>query len=304
MGRKLSAQLGVESPEEYPVEPDPGPEPQLPPVTPRRARAKASEVRSGWRSKTKRTLIVAAIVLGAFAIAAAAYQVDEFLASDPHFLLPADAKGLSVQGVVYAPRADVARVFARDFGRSVYLIPLAERRSRLLGIDWVADATVSRHWPNRIAVQIVERKPIAFVVLPAQAGWAGSEVALVDAEGVILAPPARAHFSLPALAGISRREPAATRRTRVRGAAELIAQVRTYAAQISEIDVSDPDDLVVTLAQGRALRLRLGNRNYFARLSNFLTHYPDISRRLPYARTFDLRLDDHITAQDGGPDGR
>jgi hypothetical protein len=35
-----------------------------------------------------------------------------------------------------------------------------------------------------------------------------------------------------------------------------------------------------------------------------MDHYPDISRRLPNARTFDLRLDDRITAQSGGADGR
>jgi cell division protein FtsQ len=299
MARKQAAQLSLEIPEECPVEPELQPEPPAE-RAPRRTRAKAPpESPSGWRRKTWRALVVAGVVLAAMAAAAAAYQVDEFLASDLHFLLP--AQGLSINGVVYAPRAEVERVFARDLGRSVYLIPLAERRSRLLSIAWVQDAAVSRHWPNRIVVQITERKPIAFVVLPPPSAWAASEVALVDREGVLLQPPARARFSLPALAGISRRDSAETRRARVEQAAALINEVQSYAGQLSEIDVSDPENLTVTLVQGRALRLRLGNRNYLARLSNFLSHYPDISRRLPHARTFDLRLDDHITAQDGGP---
>ena len=81
-------------------------------------------------------------------------------------------------------------------------------------------------------------------------------------------------------------------------------QVPCYAGQISEVDVSDPDNLVVIeVVQGRAVRLLLGNRNYLQRMNNFMDHYSDIVRRAPGARTFDLRLDDRITAQNGGADG-
>jgi cell division protein FtsQ len=136
-------------------------------------------------------------------------------------------------------------------------------------------------------------------------GWAVSETALIDADGVILRPPARGRFSLPVLFGVSRQEAPEERRERVRRAFEMIREVQAYTGQISEIDVSDPENLTITeVAEGRPLRLRLGNRNYLPRLGNFLSHYPDIGRRLPNARTFDLRLDDHITAQDGAANGR
>jgi cell division protein FtsQ len=308
MARKQAAQLRLEIEDEDPMGQAPEPEPERAASSGRRSRVKsaAAAAGSGWRGRTRHILMGAGIAAGVLVVVAGAYQLDEFLASDPHFLLPADAEqALAIEGLRFTARTEVQHVFARDLGRSVYLIPLAERRSRLLAIDWVRDATISRHWPNRISVQITERTPIAFAMLPNAEGWALSEVALVDADGVLLKPPARAKFSLPALAGISRRDSAAMRRTRVRQAAELIREVQAHAGQISEIDVSDPENLSVTeVAQGRPLRLRLGNRNYLARLSNFLSHYPDISRRLPNARTFDLRLDDHITAQDGGPDGR
>jgi cell division protein FtsQ len=307
MGRKQAAQLDLELPDDEPVEQAPEP------PAPRRARARAAaESRSGWRTKIRRVLIWTGAGVAVLGAAAGAYQIDEFLASDSHFVLPGspDATAnpnFTVDGAAYTPRADIVRAFARDFGRSVYLMPLAERRQRLLAIDWVKDATVSRIWPNRIAVRIVERKPVAFAMLPSMiAGrWAVSEAALIDAGGVILRPPAKAQFSLPALIGVSREDASETRRARVRQAVDLIREVQAYAGQISEIDVSDPENLTITeVAQGRPLRLRLGNRNYLSRLSNFLSHYPDVSRRLPNARTFDLRLDDHITAQDGGADGR
>lgn len=307
MGRKqAAAQLDLELPEEDTVEQAPEP------PAPRRVRAKPAPARPGWRARIRRVLIwtgAGVVVLGT---AAVAYQIDEFLASDSHFILPGSPDGKEnpnfiVEGLVHTPRAEVTRAFAQDFGRSVYLMPLGERRNRLLAIDWVKDATVSRRWPNRISVRIVERKPIAFAMLPSlvQGRWAISEAALIDAEGVILRPPAKARFSLPALFGVSREDKPETRSARVRQVVDLLREAPAYTGQISEIDVSDPENLTITeVAQGRPIRLRLGNRNYLSKLSNFLSHYPDINRRLPNARTFDLRLDDHITAQDGGTDGR
>jgi cell division protein FtsQ len=275
-------------------------------------RAKPEE-RPAWRRRFRRVLIWTGAGVAALGVIAGGYQIDELLASDSHFILPAAAAGrdnpnLAIEGLAYAPRAEVTRVFDRDFGRSVYLMPLAARRNGLLAIDWVRDASVSRRWPNRVAVRIVERKPVAFVMLPrvaAAAGWTGSEVALVDGEGVILRMPQRAKFSLPVLAGITHRDSPETRRARVQQVKELLDQVRSYSGQISEIDVSDPEDIVVTeVVQGRAVRLLLGNQNFPERLNSFMSHFPDISRRLPNARTFDLRLDDHITARDGGNNGR
>jgi cell division protein FtsQ len=287
MARRNTAQLELEMPEDLPVDPQP--------PAPRRVRAKP-EARSGWRARFRRIFIWTWVGAGTLTLIAAAYQIDQFLASAPRFVLR--GPNLRVSGLHYAARDEVQRVFARDFGRSVYLAPLAERRRSLTAIDWVRDATVARLWPNRMAVTIVERQPVAFVVLP-------RETALVDADGVILRAPERATFSLPVLAGITRQQPPEVRRARAGQVVGLLRQVPGYAGQISEVDVSDPDNLVVIqVAQGRAVRLLLGNRNYLQRLSNFMDHYPDIARRLPNARTFDLRLDDRITAQNGGADGR
>ena len=88
------------------------------------------------------------------------YRVSLYVNSDPQFTLSRDHKdALTVQGLVYASRTKVQRVFAADFDHSVFSVPLAERRRRLLAIDWVEDASVSRVWPDRLVVRIRERKP-------------------------------------------------------------------------------------------------------------------------------------------------
>jgi cell division protein FtsQ len=299
MGRRQTAQLDLELPEDTPVEP-----PQPSPV--RRARSKPDD-RPGWRARARLWLLGALVGLLVFGAIAAVYQIDQYLASDSHFILPGSSDAhpnLSIRGIEHTPAERVAAVFARDFGRSIYLLPLAERRRALLAIDWVRDAAVSRRWPNRVEVRIVERTPIAFAMLPI--GRSNSyEIALVDASGILLSPPPRARFALPVLYGLSREQPEAGRRGRVREVLELIHQVQAYAGQISEINAADADNLGITYSvDGRVVRLMLGNQRYLSRLQSFLGHYGEISRRLPYARVFDLRLDDRITAVEGASDAR
>ena len=229
----------------------------------------------------------------------ASQRFEQFIIRDPRFLLPGPADyglespNLEVQGVKYASRVQVLRIFEPDMGRSVFLFPLKARRRALLNVRWVHDASIVRVWPNRIQVRIEERRPAAFVKLRAESmeRWA-----LIDEEGVILEPPLKAPFHLPMLAGIHPEESAAQRGVRVRRAQRLVQELGSLADKISETDVTDLDDLKITeKLDGRAVTLMLGEHNFASRLRNFLEHYPDIHRRIPQVTTFDLRLDDRIT---------
>ncbi len=132
----------------------------------------------------------------------AAREVRQFVFADPRFALhdailkDPSGNGVLIQGTRYASHQRIMQVFAPDFGRSVFKIPIAERRRRLLAIDWVDEATVARVWPNRLIVRLRERTPVAFVNL--HPGFV-----LVDAEGVLLAPPPKTRFALPVISGIT-----------------------------------------------------------------------------------------------------
>jgi len=229
-------------------------------------------------------------------------RVDQYLSTNPKFALRVPAAGgqapqVRIKGAAHVPSAKIINVFAADFGRSIYLLPLAERRQALLQIGWVLDASVSRLWPDRIEVDIVERKPVGFIQLPAAGSPELNSVALIDAEGVILDPPERGDFKLPAFTGIRREQSQPMRRTRVAAALRLVSDAGVQADQFSEIDVGDPDNVkAVMQANGRVVTLQFGNRNFQGRLQNFLTNFEEIERRLPNAAAFDLRLDDRITA--------
>jgi cell division protein FtsQ len=219
------------------------------------------------------------------------HRLEQFLIRDPRFALSGvdDTASIEIAGAAHASRAQIERVFAIDLGRSVYLLPLSERREALQSVDWVRDASIARVWPNRVVVSVQERKPVAFLTLgPARFG-------LIDQDGVIL-PPAPDRFTLPVLIGVRASDALPERRDRVHRMMRLTVDLGENARNISEIDVSDRDNLKVTAPRdGHIVTLLLGDRDFAQRYQNFLTHYGEIKRRLPNAATLDLRLDDRIT---------
>ena len=228
-----------------------------------------------------------------------ARRVRHFVTTDPRFTLAsADARaaGLSMDGLVHASRTRILATFTPDFGRSIFLVPIAERRRRLLAVDWVEDASIARIWPNRMVVRIKERKPVAFVNLPIPGGR-GSRVMLIDAEGVLLEQPAQSHFTFPVLSGVTEEQTEAERRRRVQGMLGLLQDLGSLGKDISEVDVTAPENLmIVSRIDGRAVELLMGNRNFSKRMQNFLDHYAEIERHSRSVKVFDLRLDDRITA--------
>jgi len=239
--------------------------------------------------------VFGAAVLALLGVSAsmAAQRVRHFVTTDPQFTLSRDHRNaLMFEGLRYASRAKVLRVFAPDFGRSIFLTPLAARRRELLAIDWVEDASVSRIWPDRLVARIHERQPVAFVSFL-------SGVLLIDRSGALLDPPAQAQFAFPVLSGVRETDSAQQRRERVRTFLRVQEDMGYLAKDISELDASDPDDVrIVAQVGNRAIELLLGDTNFVRRYQNFLSHYPEIQKRSPGVKVFDLRLEDRITARE------
>lgn len=241
-------------------------------------------------------VVFSVFALGLLLVASlyAFHRVEQFLIHDSRFALNGsegspETSTLDIAGATHASRRQIEAVFAEDSGLSVYLMPLTQRRATLRSVDWVRDASVARFWPNRVLVTVTERAPVAFVTL------GPSRVALIDEDGVIL-PPATDRFKLPVLAGVRSSDPVAERRERVARMLRLTRELGGMAARISQIDVSDRDNLKVTQPyEGRLVTLLLGDQHFAVRYRNFVRNYPEIKRRLPDAATLDLRLEDRIT---------
>lgn len=234
-----------------------------------------------------------------------ASHVEQFFISDSRFVLPtapesgAPNPNFNTDGLFYTADTQVTQVFARDFGRSIYLCPIAERRRMLLGIDWVKDASVSRIWPNRLFVRIVERTPVAFVQVAGAYG--GTQFGLIDTDGVLLDPKRVAHLTLPVMIGVTATDTEEIRRQRVKRLLRLQQELGpALMTKLSEIDITDLENIRVTQKFERhAVVLMLGNHDFLTRMKNFVANYDQIRLRMADARILDLRLKDRITAVGG-----
>ncbi|HXJ44810.1 MAG TPA: FtsQ-type POTRA domain-containing protein [Bryobacteraceae bacterium] len=228
-------------------------------------------------------------------------EVRSFLRADARFSLdcdPQDAScaSLDVHGVKYANSERIRSIFVKDYGASIFRIPLDERRRSLLGIDWVATAAISRVWPNRIVISVTERTPVAFARIPT-AGSTRNFLALVDAEGALMALPPRVRFHLPVVSGLTESQTDAERQLRVKAMQHLLADLGPRAQDVSEVNASSIQEMrVIAAVDGRGVELWLGDQHYLSRFQNFLSHYADI-RKTSDASVFDLRLDDRILAK-------
>ncbi len=251
-----------------------------------------------WRLAV-RLLAWAGILAG---VAWGSREVNSFLLRDPRFQLacgdnePACAN-LEIRGAVYASRARIQNVFSSDFGASVFKMPLPERRRRMLAIDWVSTAAISRVWPNRIVVTVTERRPVAFAKLPLP-GTARNRLALIDSEGVLLAIPPHVRFRLPVLSGVTDEQTEVDRRLRVRAMQHLLDDLGPQAKDISEVNAASTLDMrVITEIDHHGVELWIGDQRYRSRYQHFVSNYEEIRKHSEQASVFDLRMDDRILAK-------
>jgi len=171
--------------------------------------------------------------------ASAAWTAGRFLLYGQPMLL-IKPEQIEITGNHIVSREAVLQQFLRDRGRSVLRIPLDSRRSALEEISWVESATLQRILPNRIRIDLIERTPIAFL-------RNGTELALVDAHGVILDRPRGENLQFPIVTGLSENMPREERGKRMQTYQEFmndIDLVRSGSSdRVSEIDLANPKDL-------------------------------------------------------------
>jgi cell division protein FtsQ len=261
-------------------------------------RTKFAVARTPWwrpRSTFGRVLLGTGTALALAGAVTAGIVVRSFLTRDPHFRIPGVAS-IQSSGLSEVNRADVLPVFGEDIGRNIFFVPLSARRKQLEGIPWVQQATVMRFLPNRLSVSIVERTPVAFV-------RQGSQVELADADGVILSMPpammAQHRYSFPVITGIDAKDSLASRRARMavyqRFVAELDQNNQRLTQQVSEIDLSDPEDLRATMPeQGSDILAHFGEGQFMHRLQVYKAHIAEWRGRYPKLIGVDLRYNGEV----------
>lgn len=179
-------------------------------------------------------------------------------------------------------------------GESVFSADLARYRARLLDSPWVADATMRRLLPSTIDLRVIERVPIAV-------GRLGDQLFLVDPSGVIIDDygPQYAQYDLPLVDGLvstpsGGRPPVDIERARlVARFVDAIASIPAIRQHVSQVNVADVHNLVAILDQD-PVALRLGDRDFAARLQRYLELAPSLKEQIQQIDAVDLRFDERI----------
>jgi len=256
--------------------------------------------RPWWRPATRfgRILLASAALAVFSVISVSAYALTNFLEHDARFRI-AGTTNIQASGLAQVSRADMLPVFGEDIGRNIFFVPLKERRKQLEQIPWIEHATVMRLLPDQIRISVVERKPIAFV-------RQGSQVELIDANGVLLAePPAmmsQHHYSFPVVTGIDNGEPITGRRARMevyqRLVSELDSNGQHLSDQVSEINLHDPEDARVLMPeQGTDILAHFGEDHFLDRFQRYRAHIAEWRQQYPKLSEVDLRYDQQVVLQ-------
>ncbi|HLJ27526.1 MAG TPA: FtsQ-type POTRA domain-containing protein [Candidatus Angelobacter sp.] len=242
------------------------------------------------QGRVKKALAVGAVVFvfGGAALATYSYGIHSW-----RFRLDS-SENIEIRGVHNASHAQVMDVIGADIGRNVFFVPLVERKKQLEQIPWIESATVMRLLPDRVTIQIRERTPVAFVKI-------GSKISLIDASGVVLGMPAnrQAKYSFPVIEGITETEPlssrAAAMRIYNRLLRELDAEGSHYSQDLSEVDLSDPEDVKVSAnGAGGAVSVHLGNSDSLTRYKLYVTHIAEWRQQFQNLQSVDLRYEGQI----------
>ncbi|HEV2223766.1 MAG TPA: FtsQ-type POTRA domain-containing protein [Candidatus Acidoferrales bacterium] len=246
--------------------------------------------KKAWKTYFRVALAVLAAALAGSVIFAAG----NFLLTSPRMALASPGL-VELSGNHFVSRANILEIFAADRGRSVLRIPLAKRRAQVEELPWVERATVRRALPNRIEVNVVERTPVAFL-------REGANLFLVDGEGQILDRPLEGDFHFPVVTGISAAMPRDERARRMKMMVDFlggIQQVRAGAQEsVSEIDLSDADDLQATLAglQGApdAVLVHFGNGGFHDKFQVLLNNIGQWEAAAGRVASVDLRFEHEV----------
>ncbi len=113
---------------------------------------------------------------------------------------------------------------------------------------------------------------------------------------------AQHHYSFPVVTGIDARDPLASRKARMavyqRLLAELDANGQHISEQISEIDLTDPEDARVLMPeQGADILAHFGEDRFLERYQRYKAHIAEWRQQYPKLAAVDLRYDQQVVLE-------
>jgi cell division protein FtsQ len=201
---------------------------------------------------------------------------------------------IQVSGNDNVSRSQLMEVMASDLNRNVFFVPLELRKQQLEQIPWVQSASVMRLLPDRLNIVVKERTPVAFVEV-------NSHIELIDANGVVMDLPAgqQSKYSFPVVVGMPDTEPVSTRAARMKIYTQLMKELDSggahYSRDLSDVDLSDPDDVKATVTDPKgAVLVHLGSSNFLERFKIYVAHVQEWRAQFQKLESVDLRYEHQV----------
>jgi cell division protein FtsQ len=268
-----------------------------------RGQKRVSARRSTLPKKTATRLIWGAIAVTVLVLCGVATAVLYDYGEHSWRFRVASSDDIEIAGLQNVPRSQVMEVMGADIGRNIFFIPLAQQKKQLEQIPWVESASVMRFVPNHLRIEIQERTPVAFARV-------ASKVMLIDAAGTLMdLPGGKKKYSFPVILGMNPNEPMSTRMPRMKIYNDLVSQLDAdgghYSQALSEVDISDADDVKVLAndPEGEVL-VHLGSSDYLARYKIYVGHVRDWRQQFTKLESVDLRYDRQIVVNPDMPQMR
>jgi cell division protein FtsQ len=175
---------------------------------------------------------------------------------------------------------------------NLFRLDVAAERLRIEEIPWVKSAALTRIFPNRLAVQVHERMPIAFANVE-------GHIQLVDGDGAFLHMPSRASFDFPVLYGLDSVASVPQRKdllnTYLQFMRDVEQEIATSGWKVSQAELGHPDDLRILLVRGNeTILVHFGDSNFTQRFRMFLSITPRVLQNYPKVNSMDLRYHNEV----------
>ncbi len=199
---------------------------------------------------------------------------------------------IEISGMQNVAKTQIMEVMGADIGRNIFFIPLAQQQAQLEQIPWVESASVMRFVPNRLAVQIHERTPVAFARV-------GQHIFLIDAAGTLMELSTKHKYSFPVILGMNPGEPLSTRAPRMKAYTEMLRQLDSggahYSEDLSEVDLADLEDVKVRVNDPAGdVLVHLGSSDFLQRYQIYVSHARAWHQQFQKLESVDLRYDNQI----------
>jgi len=164
-----------------------------------------------------------------------------------------DLREVAVSGNRETTALDVASAASLRGGVGLLSVSLQATAKRVCALPWIKDVRVRRSFPHGVHIEVIERSPVARVMLT------GTACALLGEGGVVVAIDCKGRDSSPFLKGVSLSKAEPGGRVTKQGAADLMDALQRAAltgAVVREVVISKGEWVeLVTTAE---TRVRLG----------------------------------------------